>query len=99
MNVLASNFSGLTWIFVAIPIVLGALALVSFIPSSRGHWSGPVLATPAVGIGLLMCGVLMFASAAVARAQFLAWVMVLGPPLLGILSIGLWSECRGRRER
>jgi hypothetical protein len=37
MHLLASDFSGLAWIFLAIPISLISLAVASFLPASRGH--------------------------------------------------------------
>jgi len=37
---------------VVVLLVPPALALVSFWPSARGHWSGPVLAVPALLFGV-----------------------------------------------
>lgn len=87
--VLAENFAGLGLLVVALPLILAAIAAVSFIPSARGHAAGPVLAGVVAAIGLLL-----FFAAAFARAPI--WVLMLCalPSAGGIISIGLWSERR-----
>ena len=91
----ASDFSGLAWIFLAIPLALLAVAAVSFIPAWRGHWSAVALALPAVVLGIL------FDAAVIGGASHMApWacMLVLLPPVSGILAMGLWSERRKGRD-
>ena len=89
--VLAENFDGLwVWIFIP-PLVLTALAGLSFIPSSRGHWSGVLLAAPAVGLGLLL-----FLAAAGGRAPLPTLLFSVMPAAVGFASIRLWAQKRER---
>jgi hypothetical protein len=99
MHILASDFSGIAWIFVAIPFVLIALAAISFIPAALGHWSAVLLATPAVLLGLMFVGLITFAVARTAPMPFGACALILAPPVLGILSLGVWSERRRSKMR
>ena len=89
--VLAENFDGL-WIWVlGLPLALIALGGVSFIPSSRGHWSGVVLAAPAVGLGLLLL------LAVVGGRGPLPILLLTGlPAALGFASIRLWARKRAQ---
>ncbi|MEA2710316.1 MAG: hypothetical protein QOF78_2917 [Phycisphaerales bacterium] len=98
MHILASDFSGLAWIFLAMPITLIALALISFIPASRGHWSAVLFAAPPVLFGLMFIVLLMLAGSRSARAPLGTCALLLTPPVLGILSLGVWSERRRSRE-
>ena len=98
MHILASDFSGLAWIFLAIPFSLIASAAISFIPASRGHWSAVLLAAPAVLFGLMLLVRVGVANARSGLMPFGACALLLAPPVLGILSLGVWSECR-RRSR
>jgi hypothetical protein len=98
MHILASDFSGLAWIFLAIPVTLIVLAIASFLPASRGHWSGIALAAPPVLFGLMFTVLLTFASARSGQMPFGACALLLAPPVLGILSIGVWSERRRSRD-
>jgi hypothetical protein len=98
MHILASDFSGLAWIFLAIPMALVALALASFVPANRGHWSAVLLATPPVLLGLLFAAVLMFPSARSGLMPGGMCALLLAPPVIGILSLGVWSERRRPRE-
>jgi hypothetical protein len=98
MHILASDFSGLAWIILAIPASLAALALVSFIPASRGHWSALLLAAAPVLLGSGIAGLLIFASARSGHMPLAMVALLLAPPVLGILSIGVWSERRRSRE-
>ena len=72
------------------PLFLG---IVSFWPSSRGHWSGPVLAAPALLYGLAF-------ACAIAKNRgpgYMGWPLLIYTPLLWILaiaSIGLWIRRR-----
>ena len=96
MHILASDFSGLAWVFLAIPILLIVLALLSFIPASRGHWSAILLAAPPVLFGLSFLVLLALATSRSGQVPFGACALMMAPPVLGILSIGLWSERRRR---
>jgi hypothetical protein len=86
---LASNFSGIENLVLGIPLVLIALAGVSFIFSAQGHWMSVALAAPAVGIG-----VLMFLSVAMARAPFFFLLLTLLPVGMGMASLAMWREKR-----
>src|SRR5262245_5230999 len=97
MIILASDFSGLAWIFLFVPLALLAAAAVSFIPASRGHWSAWVLALPAVVLGLLFCSAVMFGGGA-SHIEPWACILFLAPPVTGILALGLWSERRKMRD-
>jgi hypothetical protein len=98
MHILASDFSGLAWIFLAIPMALVALALASFVPASRGHWSAILLAAPPVLFGLLLAALLMFDSARSGLMPAAMCALLLAPPVIGILSLGVWSERRRPRQ-
>ena len=98
MHILASDFSGLAWIFVMIPIVLLVLAVASFLPASYGHWSAVLLAAPAVLLGLTYAALLGFASARSRLMPGGMCALLLAPPVIGILSLGVWSERRRPRE-
>ena len=98
MPILASDPGALAWIFLVIPIALILLGLASFLPASRGHWSAMLLATPPVLFGLSFLAVLGFASARSGPVPFAACALFLAPPVLGILSIGLWSNRHRSRE-
>jgi hypothetical protein len=95
--ILASDFSGLAWIILGIPLALLAAALVSFIPAYFGHWSAVVLALPAVVLGILFDSAVMFGGGASHMPPW-ACMMFLAPPVAGILAMGLWSERRKTRE-
>jgi hypothetical protein len=85
---LASNFDGLMWIFIAIPLLLLAGAVASFIPADRGHWSALVLAGPAVVLGSIFA--LTVISGAGSHLLPIGFGIVMGPPVVGILAMGLW---------
>ena len=91
MKILASDFSGLAPVVLVVPALL-ALAVASFVPSARGHWSGPVLAAP------WALGTLAFIVAQ--RSQDLstfAWAMLLSPLAVTAASVALWAVRRGSR--
>jgi hypothetical protein len=90
MMILASDFSGLAWIILGIPLALLAAALASFIPAYFGHWSAVVL-------GILFDSAVMFGGGASHMPPW-ACMMFLAPPVAGILAMGLWSERRKTRE-
>ena len=92
MHLLASDFSGFAWIFLAIPIALLMLALLSFLPAARGHWSAVFLAAPPILFGLSFLILLTFAAARHGPMPIGACALLLAPPVVGILSIGLWYE-------
>jgi hypothetical protein len=76
-------------ILLVTPLVVG---VASFWPSARGHWSGPVLAAPALlfGVGFTRA---LFRGAAV----YGGWASVVYGPLLmvvAIISITLWQRRR-----
>src|SRR5262249_16870553 len=91
-RMLAENFDALWVLIFGAPLVLLAIAGLSFIGSARGHWSGPVLAAPAIGLGALLT-----LSIAMGRGPCAIVVLSLLPAVVGILAIGLWSERRGTR--
>ena len=93
---LASDFSGLMWIFVAIPVLLLLAAALSFIPAYRGHWSAVVLALPTVVLGGMFA--LTVISGAGSHLIGAGFVLVMAPPVAGILAMGLWAEMRKRRD-
>ena len=99
MHILASDFSGLAWIFVAIPIFFIALAGISFIPAALGHWSAVLLAAPAIVFGPLYLAMFVTARARFGGIPFGGCMLLLAPPVLGILSMGVWSERRHARGR
>src|SRR5262249_5744765 len=90
-RILAENFNGLWVIILALPVGLIVLAGVSFAGSARGHWSGPAIAAPAIGLGILL-----FVSVALGRGPCVVLALALAPTVVGILSIGLWAERRKR---
>ena len=71
--------------------VLIVVAALSFWPAAPGHPATLFFAAPPIGLGLLL-----FLSAAMGRAPFPVLLLSMSPAMLGILSIGLWYECRGR---
>jgi hypothetical protein len=89
--ILAENFDGLYRLIFGLIVGLVLLAAGSFIASARGHWSGVVMAAPAVGLGAL----LFFSAAAGHAPAGLLFLFVL-PAVLGIGSIGLYAERRRR---
>jgi len=91
LHILASDFSGIIAWLLGIPVLFVALAALSFIAAARGHWVGPVIAGPAVVVGLLL-----FWLSVAGHAPF-GFVMLSGlPAVLGILSIGVFAERRRR---
>ena len=97
MIIPASDFSGITWIFVMVPLALLAAALLSFIPAYFGHWSAVVLALPAVVLGILFDSMIMF-SGGPSHMPPWACLFFLAGPVSGILAMGLWSERRKKRD-
>src|SRR5688572_8992516 len=91
MNVLASDFSGMAPLVIVVP-VLFALVVASFVPSARGHWSGPVLAAP-WALGTLA---LIVAQSSQSLDAF-AWGMLLSPLAVSAGSVALWAVRRGAR--
>lgn len=83
MILLASDFSGMGT-FVLVGLCLVVMAMVSYLGSVRGHWSGPVLASP------LLLGVLAFIGTGLWEAPEPIGVVTMLIPLspLLILSVG-----------
>jgi len=78
-------------IFLLAPLALG---MVSFWPSARAHWSGPVLALPSLLIGLAF-------SCALVRSGpgYAGWPALIYAPVQLILAIGsiaLWKHRSGQ---
>ena len=70
-----------------------AFACISFWPSRRGHWSGPLLAAPA----LLWALAFSWALAKNHGPGYMGWPLLIYIPLLwifGIASVGLWLRRR-----
>jgi hypothetical protein len=80
--------SELAYVFF-IPVVCFGLALISFWPSWRGHWAGPLLATPAVLVGARFAWWLANDSR---KDELLPglWAYALGPLGIGLASLFLW---------
>ena len=91
LMILAENFDGLWIIIFAVPLALVALAGVSFVPATRGHWAGPAMATPAIGLSMLL-----FASAALGRGPCVILLIALLPAIVGVASMMVWAEKRRR---
>jgi len=72
------------------------LGIVSYWPSARGHWSGPILALPSVLIGLAIAAAIIREGGRV----LLPAILVICPVYLalGIFSILLWKWRRGWRD-
>jgi len=51
--ILADDIPEFSPLILSIPIVLVGLLFVSFFPSARGHWSGPLVAAPSFITGSL----------------------------------------------
>jgi hypothetical protein len=51
MPLLAESIDGALTLIFGLPILAIAITLLSFWPSARGHWSGPLLALPSVLVG------------------------------------------------
>ena len=98
MHIVASDFSGLAWIFVGVPFALTALAVLSFIPATRGHWSAGLLAGPPVILGFVFGSLLLLGSMRSGLMPLGMCALLLAPPVLGLLSLGVWAECRRPRE-
>jgi hypothetical protein len=88
MIMLASNFSGIeTFVLAGLCLIL--MAVLSYIGSARGHWSGPLLASP------LLLGVLAFIGVGLREAPEplgVAWMVIMMSPLLMLSSgsIAVW---------
>jgi len=91
LHILASDFSGLAPFILGAPIVL-LMALVSFIPSSRGHWSGPVLAAPLILLG----AVFICMQADMDELPATTWSFLLAPVAIGAASVVVWVARRKR---
>jgi len=89
---LASNEVYGVWpLLLGLLIGVGVLAVVSLISSARGHWSGPVLALPAILIGgLLFIPVLLGAV-----RDFMSWNLLFVLPLIAsVASFTLYVRAR-----
>ena len=98
MHILASDFGWLTWIFIGVPFALTAVAVLSFIPATRGHWSAGLLAGPPVILGLVYGSLLLLGSMRSGMMPMGMCGLLLAPPVLGLLSLGVWAESRRPRE-
>ena len=98
MHIVASDFSGLAWIVLAIPFGLIGLALASIVPAIRGHWSAALLAAAPVLLGLLYASLLLFASARSGMMPVGTCAVLLAPPAIGTLSLVVWAARRRPRE-
>ena len=90
LPILAENYGPLLALILGAPLVLLAVAGVSFIPSARGQRLGVILAAPVVGLGLLL-----FVVAATGKAPCAILVLSLLPAAAGFGSIMLWAQKRG----
>lgn len=97
MNVLASNFGGMAPLVFIVPFLF-ALAVASFFPSARGHWSGPALAAP-LGMAALAFILLQFGRdpGTFRETTAFVWVLLLVPVALAAGSLALWAVRRGSR--
>ena len=81
-------------LILVVPVIATAFALVSLWPSARGHWSGPVLALPAVVVGALASYVLLTDDTWYPAARPFAIV----PLVAGIASMCLWYFRRAHQD-
>src|SRR5262245_28507024 len=96
--ILASNeVEGLWPLFLGVPLVLVAVVVVSFFASARGHWSGPILASPALLIGVLLTSLLFLDGRPDSIIPAL-WVLFPAPLFLGLASTILFFRRRKRSE-
>jgi hypothetical protein len=97
MPLFAESIDGALTLIFGVPIVVGAITLLSFWPSFRGHWSGPLLALPAVLVGLLAAYSLLTAQR---KDQLMPglWPWAIVPLVLGAASVCLWLFRRSRQE-
>jgi hypothetical protein len=79
-------------LFLLAPLVLG---IASYWPSARGHWTGPLLAAPALLLGLAVAGAVVTATSAWMLLPALPFFPM--PLMLGIGSIALWLRRRSGR--
>jgi hypothetical protein len=96
LMMLASNeIQGLWPLFLAVPVSLVCLVIVSFFASARGHWLGPVLAVPALIVGVLLTCILFLDGRPDSVIPVL-WVLFPAPLILGAASTFLFFRRRQR---
>ena len=94
---LASNeVEGLIPFIIGIPLLFASLVLVSFFPSARGHWSGPLLAAPAFIAGILLIFV-MFADGHPESLMPVVWLLFPMPLILSVSSFILYKRRKKQR--
>ncbi len=84
MNILASNFSGIAPLVFIVPVLI-ALSIASFVPSARGHWSGPALAAP---LGLATLAFILLQGSLDLGTY--VWGILLVPLAVAAGSVALW---------
>ncbi len=89
MPLLAESLDGAFALMFGVPMVAFALTLFSFWPSARGHWSGPLLASPSIIIGCLFAHFLATAQRKDTLMPGL-WQWAIVPIVVGMLSVCLW---------
>jgi len=97
MNFLASDFSGMAPLVFIVP-VLFLMAVASYFPSARGHWSGPALAAP-LGLGALAFILVQFIlnPRTFMETDAFLWAVLLLPVVLAGGSFVLWAVHRRSR--
>jgi hypothetical protein len=98
MPLLGESIDGALTLILVVPILGIALTLLSFWPSSRGHWSGPLLALPSILIGAFFSYSLVTDQDKENLIPGL-WVWALAPLVVGSASACLWIVRRLSRRR
>jgi hypothetical protein len=95
LTFLASSFDPL-WALGAWAVLM-LISVASLIPSARAHWSGPLLALPA-----LLCNLRLDRSIAAGQGVGdptpLQWLIFFAPMILSAASIGVWIWLAQRRR-
>jgi hypothetical protein len=95
---LAESIDGSLNLLVGLPLLTVVVALVSFWPALRRHWSAPILAAPAVLFG---AGMSLFLSTAQDKEHLIPglWRCALLPLTVGAMSFLVWAYRLRRIER
>ena len=90
---IAEDFTQIYNLLGGYALVFVVLAIIGFLPASRGHWSAVVLAAPALAVGGYYTGLNLLDSH---RDQILGlwWFLCAVPFVVGACSFGCWAACR-----
>jgi hypothetical protein len=95
MNIFASDVSGMAPLVFVVPVFF-VMAVASYLPSARGHWSGPAHAAP-LGLAALAFILLQSGPHSLMEIDAFLWAILLLPIALAGGSIALWAVRRGSR--